>query len=128
MAHANYTTFECDANGFFKPVQCGPVPAPTEPQTVERPVTTLPITTTIQTDFTDLSLQTTRPPLQTTRPPPQTTRPPARDPPARSRENQDPQFCRCVDSNGTTVEGTEERVERGERRPDCRNGKLMIAI
>lgn len=29
-------------------------------------------------------------------------------------------ICRCVDPiNGTTIEGTEERVMAGERKPDC---------
>ena len=29
-------------------------------------------------------------------------------------------ICRCVDPiNGTTIEGTEERVVAGERKPDC---------
>ena len=43
---------------------------------------------------------------------------------ARSKNpSQQDELCRCVDLNGTTVEGTEVVVEGGARRPDCRNGE-----
>ncbi len=32
-----------------------------------------------------------------------------------------PMDCRCVDMNtGVTIEGSEVRVERGKKRPDCK--------
>ena len=40
-----------------------------------------------------------------------------------------PQMCRCVNpDDGSTVTGTERRVEMGESKLNCRNGEKCVCV
>lgn len=89
----NDSSIECERDGRFKPLQCRPDTGDT---TTETPVATP------RNARSRASL-----------------RGPGKG--GRSASAREDSICRCVDpNNGTIIEGTEERVMAGGRRPDCR--------